>query len=78
MQSGGNLVFKNTSVESDETELRAIFSDYGLSDAEAMVFAILVRLGSKQASAIAKFSGISRAHVYGILDRLKQRGLISS
>ena len=65
-------------IGSDEIELRAIFNDYGLPLAEAIVFSTLLRLGTKQASAIAKYSGVSRAHVYGILDRLRERGFVSS
>src|SRR5437868_5169348 len=51
--------------------------DLGLTPTEHAVFICLLRLGSRQASSIAKQTGISRAHVYEVLDRLTQRGLVS-
>ncbi len=51
--------------------------DLGLTQTEHTVFTCLLRLGSRQASAIAKQTSISRAHVYEVLDRLTQRGLVS-
>lgn len=57
--------------------IQEVLKDFGLSDSENTVFSTLLRIGSRQASTVAKRTGISRAHVYDILDRLVRRGLVS-
>ncbi len=57
--------------------IHEVLKDFGLSDSENAIFSTLLRIGARQASTLAKRTGISRAHVYDILDRLVRRGLVS-
>ncbi len=59
-----------------DTILEAL-RDFGLSDAETSVLAVLLETGARQAGSLARMAGMSRAHVYGVLDRLVGRGLAS-
>jgi sugar-specific transcriptional regulator TrmB len=49
----------------------------GLSSGEAEIYLILLRLGEALGSEIARRTRISRPHVYGILDKLQDKGLVS-
>lgn len=49
----------------------------GLSSGEAEVYLILLKLGEAVGSEIARRTRISRPHVYGIIDKLQERGLVN-
>lgn len=49
----------------------------GMNDKEALVYATALKQGPTTAIKIARSTGIKRTTVYGTLDTLKQRGLIS-
>jgi len=54
-----------------------ILMDFGLTENEAKVYMGLLKLGSVTAGEITKKSGIHRATVYDILERLTEKGLVS-
>lgn len=49
----------------------------GLTRGEAEVYLTLIRLGNSSTGNIIKESEVSRSKVYDVLERLKQRGLVS-
>jgi sugar-specific transcriptional regulator TrmB len=49
----------------------------GLTQKEATLYLVTLRLGSQTASNIAKYSGINRATVYDVFDGLIKKGLAS-
>ena len=49
----------------------------GLTKGEANVYLTLVRLGNTSTGAIIKESNVSRSKVYDVLERLKQKGLVT-
>ncbi len=55
-----------------------ILEDFGLSEAESKVYLALLETGSTLAGAIIKKTGLHRGTTYQILQRLKEKGLISS
>jgi len=52
--------------------------DLGLSEAEAKVYLALIETGSTLAGAIIKKTNLHRGTTYQILQRLKEKGLVSS
>src|SRR3989338_2584369 len=55
-----------------------ILVNLGLSDAEAKVYLTLLELGSTLAGPIIKKTGLHRGTTYQVLQRLKEKGLVSS
>src|SRR3989338_1035554 len=49
----------------------------GLNDKEVKVFLTLLTHGDQLASGIARFSGVTRTHVYDIAESLHKRGLVT-
>lgn len=60
-----------------ETQLIPILTNLGLTDKEAKVFLACTQLGTSVVSEIAHASRINRVTTYDILEKLKQRGLVS-
>ncbi len=57
--------------------VKAVLKEFGLTDNEAEVYLILLRLGSASASDILSKTGIHRINLYDILERLQEKGLVS-
>ncbi|MFH1828817.1 MAG: helix-turn-helix domain-containing protein [Nanoarchaeota archaeon] len=57
---------------------REVLQDLGLSEAEAKVYLALIETGSTLAGLIIKKTGLHRGTTYQILQRLKEKGLVSS
>lgn len=57
---------------------KEILTELGLSEAEAKVYLALIETGSTLAGPIIKKTGLHRGTTYLILQRLKEKGLISS
>ena len=49
----------------------------GLSEAEVKVYLALLRLGKSNVTQLSEESGVHRTNIYSILDKLKERGLVS-
>ncbi|MFH0701575.1 MAG: helix-turn-helix domain-containing protein [Candidatus Woesearchaeota archaeon] len=60
------------------SEETAILEELGLSGAEAKIYLALLELGSTLAGPIIKKTGLHRGTTYQILQRLKEKGLVSS
>lgn len=52
--------------------------DYGLSDKEANVYLVCLKIGQATANRIAELANLARSTTYDILDRLKSLGLITT
>ncbi len=59
------------------TELE-VLEEFGLSEAEAKIYLALLDLGSTLAGPVIKKTGLHRGTTYQILQRLKEKGLVSS
>ena len=57
--------------------LEQVIEGLGLTCPENAVFSTLLKLGTRQAAAIAKATGMNRSHVYEVLSRLHSRELIT-
>ena len=57
---------------------KEILEKIGLNEQETNVYLTLLKLGKSGATKIAKNSGINRTTVYYVLEKLKQKGLISN
>jgi sugar-specific transcriptional regulator TrmB len=55
-----------------------ILQDFGLTQNEAKIYLTLLRLGSAYAGEITERSGIHRRNVYDAIERLTEKGLVSS
>jgi sugar-specific transcriptional regulator TrmB len=55
-----------------------VLEEFGLSSAEAKVYLALLETGSTLAGPIIKKTGLHRGTTYQILQRLKEKGLVSS
>ena len=55
-----------------------VLEELGLSEAESKVYLALIETGSTLAGAIIKKTGLHRGTTYQILQRLKEKGLVSS
>lgn len=60
-----------------ETEKLKILEKLGLTENQAKVYLALLRLGSVTAGIIIKETGLHRAYVYEILEKLMDKGLVS-
>lgn len=49
----------------------------GLTRGESKVYLALVKLGNTSTGDLIKYSGVSRSKVYDVLEKLKQKGLVS-
>lgn len=59
-------------------ELKSLLENSGLTDGEARVYLSLIELGKSTVGPIASKSGVAYSKVYGILDRLQEKGLVST
>lgn len=59
-------------------ELQKILIEIGFSKKESGVYLTLIKEGELTATFIAKLSGIDRVNVYQILEKLKNKGFVSS
>ena len=57
---------------------QAMLKDLGLTDSEAVIYIALLEQGSSLVGPIIKKTGLHRATTYQILERLKEKGLVSS
>ncbi|MDO8740875.1 MAG: helix-turn-helix domain-containing protein [Candidatus Woesearchaeota archaeon] len=55
-----------------------VLEELGLSEAESKVYLALIETGSTLAGAVIKKTGLHRGTTYQILQRLKEKGLVSS
>ena len=55
-----------------------ILQDFGLTRNEAKIYLTLLNLGSSRAGEITEKSGIHRRNVYDSIERLTEKGLVSS
>ncbi len=60
-----------------ENQLITVLTNLGLTDKEAKVYLSLTELGTAVVSDIARKAGINRVTTYDILEKLKQRGMVS-
>ncbi len=51
--------------------------EFGLTEAEAIIYKSVLKLGACTVKGIAKDSGFHRSNIYDILEQLKERGLIT-
>lgn len=58
-------------------EIKQVLQDFGLTENEAEVYLILLRLGSATASEILEKTSIHRINLYDLLERLQEKGLVS-
>ena len=58
-------------------DLRAL-EDAGLTEKEAKLYLVLLELGATSTGPLIKKLGLHKATVYALLERLKERGLVSS
>lgn len=58
-------------------EIKQALKNFGLTENEAEVYLLLLKLGNAQASEIAGKTNIHRINIYDILERLQERGLVS-
>src|SRR3989338_319245 len=57
----------------DKTILKSI----GLLDAEIEVYLALLRIGAASVTVLHKDTGLHRTHIYDLLEKLKEKGLVS-
>ncbi|MFA5796517.1 MAG: helix-turn-helix domain-containing protein [Candidatus Woesearchaeota archaeon] len=57
---------------------RSVLIELGLTDSEAIIYLALLEQGSSLVGPIIKKTGLHRATTYQILERLKEKGLVSS
>jgi len=55
-----------------------ILKELGLSDAESLIYLTLIETGSTLVGLIIKKTGLHRGTTYQVLQRLKEKGLVSS
>jgi HTH-type transcriptional regulator, sugar sensing transcriptional regulator len=58
-------------------EIKQVLKNFGLTENEAEVYLVLLKLGWATASEIAEKTQIHRINIYDILERLQERGLAS-
>lgn len=58
-------------------EIERQLEDLGLSKNEAVIYMALVKLGKATVKEIAKATGMHRTNIYDILEKLKEKGLVS-
>ncbi len=56
---------------------QAILKKIGLLDNEIVVYLALLRLGPESVTILHKETGLHRTHIYDLLEKLKEKGLIS-
>ncbi len=57
---------------------KEILKQIGLLDAEIEVYLTLLRIGASLVSRIHKETGLHRTHIYDLLEKLKEKGLVST
>ncbi|MSU75315.1 MAG: hypothetical protein EXS55_02270 [Candidatus Magasanikbacteria bacterium] len=57
--------------------LKQLLLKLNLNEKEALIFLSLVKLGSATASALGRDSGVTRTHIYDLVQSLVQKGLVS-
>ena len=56
---------------------KEILKQIGLLDAEIEIYLAVLRLGSTSVTALYKETAIHRTHIYDLLEKLKEKGLVS-
>ncbi len=56
---------------------KELFRELGFIDAEIEVYKTLLRLGPSVVSTLHQESGLHRTHIYDILEKLREKGLVS-
>ena len=64
-------------MERQVTQLKFTLSNMGLNEYQASTLSHLLYLGETKVTTLSKASGVPAARVYGILDELSQRGLVT-
>ena len=57
---------------------KEILKQIGLTDGEIEVYLCLLRIGPSLVSRITKETGLHRTHIYDTLEKLKEKGLVST
>jgi sugar-specific transcriptional regulator TrmB len=57
---------------------KEILKQVGLTDGEIEVYLCLLRIGPSLVSRISKETGLHRTHIYDTLEKLKEKGLVST
>jgi HTH-type transcriptional regulator, sugar sensing transcriptional regulator len=60
-----------------DSQLLKVLTNLGLNEKEAKVFLALTEQGTAVVSSISQSAGINRVTTYDVLEKLKQRGLVS-
>jgi len=58
-------------------EIKQVLQEYGLSEKEAIVYIMLLSLGTSTVNNISKKTGLIRTTTYDILKSLKEKGIVS-
>jgi sugar-specific transcriptional regulator TrmB len=61
----------------DDTALRRILQQFGLSDKEIDTYLTLLEHGEAKASTVADAAGVSKRYVYSISEKLEDRGFVA-
>lgn len=56
---------------------KEILKEIGLQEGEVTVYLSLLKLKEATATQITQYSGLHRSHVYDLIEKLKERGLVS-
>jgi sugar-specific transcriptional regulator TrmB len=62
----------------DSKKLMKTLESLGLSQKEAKTYIVLLELGETSATSLARRTGITRTLIYEIMDKLMEKGLVSS
>lgn len=57
---------------------KSIFRQIGFIDTEIEIYLALLQLGPSLVSDLHKEKGIDRTHIYGVLEKLREKGLVST
>jgi HTH-type transcriptional regulator, sugar sensing transcriptional regulator len=58
-------------------EIKKVLQDFGLTENEADIYLVLLKLGSATASEILEKTSVHRINLYDILERLQEKGFVS-
>ena len=58
-------------------EIKSALEEFGLTENEAEIYLLLLKLGNANAAEISQRTQVHRINVYDILDRLQEKGLVS-
>lgn len=64
-------------MEQQINQVRFLLTNMGLNEYQASALSHLLFLGETKATTLSKASGVPNARIYGVLDELSQRGLVT-